>query len=297
MALSYGFFNSVNGDRTYNADTISNMFKGLISDGVYESVGDAFRVSAISGSMSVSIGTGRAIVGDRWAENDAALTLDINSSHVTLNRYTAVALRADKTARTVSLATIDSVPATSPVKPAPTRSETVYDIILAYVYVGAGVSSVTAANIEDARANTSVCGFVTGLIEQVDTTSLFIQYQAAYEEQLAQMDTWQDDKEAAYEEWFSALTEDLNVDTYVDKYSAIHVPSTADDVFHIPASWNYDESVDILELYIDGMRLPRNGNRISTWGIISDYISISGKYVVGSVYTITCTKSRIGVAS
>ena len=35
MAIKYGFFNSVSGDRKYNADDISNYFLKLISDGVF----------------------------------------------------------------------------------------------------------------------------------------------------------------------------------------------------------------------------------------------------------------------
>ena len=31
---SYGFYNSVNGDRLYNAQQMSELFEGLITDGV-----------------------------------------------------------------------------------------------------------------------------------------------------------------------------------------------------------------------------------------------------------------------
>ena len=54
MAITYGFFNAVKRsdgayDRLYNSEQISDMFEGLISDGVYESVGDALIVKASSG--------------------------------------------------------------------------------------------------------------------------------------------------------------------------------------------------------------------------------------------------------
>lgn len=161
--LTYGFFNSVNGDRTYNAETISNMFKGLISDGVYKSVGDAFVVSPSSG-LTLSVGSGRAIVSERWVENDAAVTITLNAAHVTLNRYTAIVLRRDLTNRQVTLQMIDGTPATNPAKPSIVRTDTLYDICLAYVYVGAGATTITASNISDARANTDVCGYVHMLL-------------------------------------------------------------------------------------------------------------------------------------
>ena len=34
MAVSYGFFNSISGDRSYNADQMSAYFEGLVLDGL-----------------------------------------------------------------------------------------------------------------------------------------------------------------------------------------------------------------------------------------------------------------------
>lgn len=46
MAVTYGFFNSVNGDRTYNADQISDYFLKLISNGVFATPSNAMQVQA-----------------------------------------------------------------------------------------------------------------------------------------------------------------------------------------------------------------------------------------------------------
>ena len=43
MALTYGFYNSLNGDRKYNAMDISRLFDGLIKDGVFMSIGSHCR--------------------------------------------------------------------------------------------------------------------------------------------------------------------------------------------------------------------------------------------------------------
>ena len=40
MAFTYGFFNSLNGDRKYTAEQLSSIFDGLITDGVFDSIGD-----------------------------------------------------------------------------------------------------------------------------------------------------------------------------------------------------------------------------------------------------------------
>ena len=61
MSVTYGFFNSVNGDRVYNADQMSEYFNELVSNGVYESVGGALQVVPNTG-MNVNVKTGRGII-------------------------------------------------------------------------------------------------------------------------------------------------------------------------------------------------------------------------------------------
>lgn len=254
MAITYGFFNSLDGDRTYNADQMSNMFEGLISDGVYESVGNAFAVTASSG-LTVTVGSGRAMVDAKWIKNDANTTLSLTAAHVTLNRYTAIVLRKNLTTRDVTLIAVDGANASSPTKPAPTRNTTTYDLILAYVYVKAGATSISQSNITDTRANTSLCGFVTGLIEQVDTTSLFTQYQTAYSEMLATMQSWFAAQQSSFDSWFNTLTSDLQVGAYVRSYEkAVTLATGATATITLDmANYTY-ESSDIIMVYINGLR-------------------------------------------
>ena len=67
MAWTSGFFNSVNGDRLYNADQMSRLFEGLITDGVYASVGNKMAVQPNSG-MTIQIATGRGWFGRHWVK-------------------------------------------------------------------------------------------------------------------------------------------------------------------------------------------------------------------------------------
>ena len=228
MALTSGFYNSLNGDRRYNSEQISSMFEGLLSDGVFESVDNAFIVTPSSG-LTLSIGSGRAWVKNKWAKNDANITITLNPAHVTLNRYTAIVLRNDFTTRDITLEMIDGANASSPTKPSIVRNASMYDLCLAYVYVGAGATTITLANITDMRPDNMVCGWVTGLIQQVDTSQLFLQYQTAYEEFFEQLESWKDTQETdfgswetaqktAFDTWFAALTEELQVNTYIEQY-------------------------------------------------------------------------------
>lgn len=183
MAWTYGFFNSVNGDRLYNADQMSHIFEGLITDGIYESVGNKLAVQPNNG-MVIQIATGRGWFNKHWVNNNSAHLLTLESSDVTLNRYVAVCIRVDDTdaVRSAEPYLKYSEYATNPVKPTMTRSETINEYCLAYIYIGHGVSEITASVIEDTRQNTELCGWVTGLIDQITPDTLYTQFKAQFNE-------------------------------------------------------------------------------------------------------------------
>ena len=183
MAWTSGFFNSVNGDRLYNADQMSRIFEGLITDGVYESVANKLAVQPNSG-MTIQIATGRGWFGRHWINNDSEYKLTVDQSDVILNRYVAVVIKVDDTD-----AVRDAVPylkysdfATTPVKPTMTRTETVKEYCLAYIYIKAGATAITASDIEDTRQDTNLCGWVTGLIDQITPDTLYTQFTALFNE-------------------------------------------------------------------------------------------------------------------
>ena len=209
MAWTSGFFNSVNGDRLYNADQMSRIFEGLITDGVYESVGNKLAVRPNSG-MTIQISTGRGWFDKHWVNNDSEYTMTVENSDVILNRYAAVVIKVDSTD-----AVRDAVPylkysefSSNPVKPAMTRTETVKEYCLAYIYIGAGVSEIKASAIEDTRANENLCGWVTGLIEQLNSATLFEQFTGIFNE------------------WFSGLQDFINEETETKLVNALPVSMT-----------------------------------------------------------------------
>ena len=204
-----GFFNAINNDRVYNAEVMSSIFEGLITNGVYESVGNKLAVSP-SGGMGIQIGTGRGWFAKHWVNNSTPYQLTLEAADVVLNRYCAVCIRVDTTAavRSAEPYLKYSDYATNPVKPTMTRSETVNEYCLAYVYIPAGSSAVTAANIEDTRGNNDLCGWVTGLIEQLSTTTLFTQW------------------EEIFNNWFIGLGEVINENTEAMLVAALPVAKT-----------------------------------------------------------------------
>lgn len=166
--IESGFFNAVNGDRTYNADDFNEFFNGILSDnGVYKKYGDGLQVVAGSG-MSVNISTGRARIQKHFVNVPSVENVTLQASSMTLNRYDAIVLRYDQQGRTITATVVTGTPASSPVKPAITRNANTYDICLAYVYVPANSSSVSNSNITDTREDTAVCGYCKLQIDTVN---------------------------------------------------------------------------------------------------------------------------------
>lgn len=230
MSITYGYFNSVNGDRKYNADQMSQYFKGLISNGVYANIGGAMAVIADNQSMTVSVSAGRAVIDCKWIENDAAFPLTISQAHATLPRYTAVVIQLDAINRLIRITTKDGTPASTPTQPA---IDTATELCLAMILVPASSSMIPQSRVTDKRGS-SLCLWVTGLITQLDTNQLFLQWS----------ELWNT--------WFSGLTEDLNVNTYVQRYQKRVVLSNSNVVSLDMTGYSY-EATDIINVYVNGL--------------------------------------------
>lgn len=290
MAITYGFFNSVNGDRVYNADQMSEYFDGLISDGVYESVGGGLQVVPHSG-MTVNVQSGRGIVRCKWINNDAALTVDITQAHPTLNRYTAVIIRLDVTNRQIEITTKDGTAAAAPAKPTMTDTVTTKELCLAYLYIKAGATTITAANIQDMRAS-SLCGWVTGVVKQVDTSTLFDQYTAAYAENLANMEAWEQFQKSQFEAWFETLTQQLQVNTHIERTFG-DTTTTSSAYVYLPSSVDYEDG-DVLDVYVNGVYLSPSEYVISYHSTNGWRIRPNTQLDANNTVTFSCIKSVIG---
>lgn len=199
MALTYGFFDAVYDsdagtyDRTYTAEQMSLYFKGLVSDGVIANVGNMMAVTPGSG-MAVQVGTGRMFIDSRWLQNSSALNISISAAHATLARKDIIVARLDYSNRLISIVAKNGTPAATPTAPTVQRDGTYFEMKLAEIYINAGATSIAAANITDTRQNENVCGYVTGLVDQIETSGMWAQLQ--------------DD----FETWFDEMKEQLTTD-------------------------------------------------------------------------------------
>lgn len=216
MSVTYGFYNSINGDRKYNALEMSSIFDGIIVDGVYMSIGDALNVKS-SGGMGITVGIGRAWFNHTWTLNDSIMPLTLESSDVLLNRIDAVVLEInnDSDVRKNTIKILKGTPASNPVKPSLIKSEMVNQYPLAYITIGKGVLSISQSNIENA-VGTSACPYVTGVLKGMDIDKLVAQWGAQWAEWLSSnTDAWKafmSENSSEFESWFQEMKDQLSTD-------------------------------------------------------------------------------------
>lgn len=215
MSVTYGFYNSINGDRKYNALEMSSIFDGIIVDGVYMSIGDALNVKS-SGGMGITVGIGRAWFNHTWTLNDSIMPLTLESSDVLLNRIDAVVLEInnDSDVRKNTIKILKGTPASNPVKPSLIKSEMVNQYPLAYITIGKGVLSISQSNIENA-IGTSACPYVTGVLKGMDIDNLIAQWGTQWAEWLSSnTDAWKAFMSGNTNEWKSFMAK--NKDEWSD---------------------------------------------------------------------------------
>lgn len=297
MAIKSGFFNSVNGDRKYNAEDMSHYFEGLITDGIYESIGDKLQVTA-GGGMTINIGTGRAMIDCHWMKNDATLNVPIDAADVQLNRWDCVVVKLDlnDSARKMSIEIIKGTAGNPASLPVFNDTETVKYLWIASVYVAASVTSITQGRIYDMRGKAR-CPYVTGLIKQVDTSQLFAQWQDAceqyYNDMTSEMNAYFAEKQSEFESWFSTLTGTLTVDTYIQKYQNTYNVETETAELTIGIS-QYDSSKDILFVNINGVQFVEDLEYTISGTGAAAKITLKNTIKPDNQITFIVLKSKIG---
>lgn len=202
--VTYGFYNSLNGDRKYNSEEISSIFDGLILDGVFMAIGNHFQVlpPSIATDHTISVGTGRAWFNHTWTLNDSKLNLEIPASEVLLDRIDAVILEVDHGNRKNMIYIIPGTAGSNPQKPTLKSGPDVFQYPLAYVRVNKNSTTITAADIENC-IGTSACPFVTGIIQTINADDLLSQWEA-------QFDSYYNQNQGRFESLANAIESDFN---------------------------------------------------------------------------------------
>lgn len=277
MAIRCGFFNSVGQDRLYTAEDMNEPYKSLVSNGVFATQkgtpSDYLQVVA-NGDLTVTVKAGRGIFGDKWFLSDSEVTLTLNSPSVTLSRIDSIVVRIDRTesVRSASIIVRTGITSSSPVAPTMFRDDYVTEYRLADIRVQSGATAISQSQITDQRGSAD-CGWVTSLVQQVDTSTLYIQWQTAFDE------------------WFSTVKETLATSTLIRSYEATYTTSVQDETTIPIGISQYNRHLDILQVYINGLMLIKGVEYTIT---DNSYIELAGGVDTGTPVSFVVYKSIDG---
>lgn len=197
MAEKSGFFNAREAedgtyDREYDAEQFAGYFANFISNGVYANPANQLKVvfnDSPDKPFVVIVRKGKAYIDGYWYEltEDMEITIPANTKAYIVKDVIRCTL--DKGERKVSIVLEEDV-----ISDYPTDNNNRHDLVLSTIIVQPNASKLNAEDITDRRPDKTYCGFVTGVIDQIDTTELFQQY---------------DD---AFQTWFNEMKDQLSTD-------------------------------------------------------------------------------------
>ena len=177
MALKGFPFTSIGHDRRYGADDWTQYFSHFVGNGVF--AGRASELQVVQGTnMAINVLSGSGWIDGVIAVNSGSFPITLGNASGVATRIDRIVLRLNMTDRTMELLSIQGITEAAPPL---VRDGTFYDLGLANIYVAAGTTAITQAMIADTRFDSSVCGIVKGLIEEINPTNLFAQYDAEFQ--------------------------------------------------------------------------------------------------------------------
>lgn len=225
MSVSSGFFNSLNGDRKYNAAQMSAIFDGLIIDGVFASIGTAFAVKA-AGGLTVNVGVGKAWFDHTWTVNDSILPMTAPEAEVLLDRIDAVVLEVNgmESVRNNTIKFVKGNPSSAPSRPTLTNEGNVHQYPLCYIYRKYGTAVINQADITP-MVGTESTPFVTGILQTISLDELLGKWQDELDRftdaRSQEVDDWIAQEESDFTAWFNKMKADLQQEqTVLDQWIA-----------------------------------------------------------------------------
>lgn len=213
MSVSSGFFNSLNGDRKYNAAQMSAIFDGLIIDGVFASIGTAFAVKA-AGGLTVNVGIGKAWFDHTWTVNNSILPMTAPEAEVLLDRIDAVVLEVNgmESVRENTIKFVKGNPSSAPSRPTLTNEGNVHQYPLCYIYRKYGTAVINQADITP-MVGTESTPFVTGILQTISLDELLGKWQDELDRftdaRSQEVDDWIAQEESDFTAWFNKMKADL----------------------------------------------------------------------------------------
>lgn len=300
FAVNCGFFDAVDNDRLYTADQMNLPYKRVISNGVFATpqgtASTDLLVESASNGMDIIINAGEGLFADKWFNSPSAITITVPNNTATTPRVDSVIVQVDQrtSGRVGNIVYRTGTPSASAAAPAINQVENVTEYRVANIYVAPSATNINNDAITDLRGSSS-CPWVTSLVQQVDTSTLWQQFQTAYLDQFnaytADYEEYVSEQRQAWEDFLETLTSDLSVETnvvmYENKYTAIA------SVSNIPIGIaSYNSETDILQVFINGLLAVEGDKYTIDSGGTS--ITLTNAIAAGNTVAFVVFKSLIG---
>ena len=214
--------------REYTASFLYEFCALLVGNGVYA---NELAPTATNDNMTVTYGSGHGWINGVLYKNTTPFDMEFDTADGALNRYDSIMLRLDLSQNEAYAVVEEGAFATSPTPPDVTRNAETFDLKICDVYIPAGCTKITQAQIFDRRLDSAVCGVPVFLIEHLDMTTFYRQI----ENDLASFRTRQQKEFAAW----VAEQEETNLATLAALVKTVRDTSTESRV----------EILDILEAF------------------------------------------------
>lgn len=229
MSVTSGFYNSLNGDRKYNAEQMSSIFDGIIKDGVYSNYLNQFKVKETyeevddpenegkkkqnpKPTKTIIVDKGRAWFNRTWTLNDAELDIDLTNlipAAPESYRYIAIVIDIDSDERDNKIIAVPGEIADIEhvAKPEMIHTETHNQYALAYIRANGDTDKVPQDIIENA-VGTSETPLATGVFAGMTADQFIAQWQAQFNTTINADDKY-------FNDWFAERAKDF--DNYSEK--------------------------------------------------------------------------------
>lgn len=183
MAEWSGFFDAHkvgdSWDRTYLAEDFAKFLAPLIGNGIFAGRSNELQVfQVVPAGMSVVLSSGQSWIEGYGYINDSDLSIPVDPADGALGRIDRIVNQWSSVDRRIRTVWKKGTPAVNPVAPTLRWDADYKELNLCTLDISAGLSAITQDKIHDTRMDSSVCGWVTSLIEQVDTSTLYVQWEA-----------------------------------------------------------------------------------------------------------------------
>lgn len=165
-------------DRAITSAPLRKLIAKLLTDGVLPTPSTNLQVEVGSG-MNVVVNPGFAICAGGLKLEENQRTLASQAADSNYDRIDTVVLRwnDNDSERICDLYIVEGISAVSPLRPELTRTESIWELGLADLFINKNSSAISNQRITDTRYESARCGIISA-ISEFDTTTLYQQVQA-----------------------------------------------------------------------------------------------------------------------